>query len=88
MTRTLFTIALVAATAAAAQDIPSHPDELTFEPMSKEQIRKLLQQHGKAVLLKKAAKIPKGSGEPNKNKIGKVTKKQLREIAEVDQGRA
>jgi len=33
--------------------------------------------------LKKAAKVKKGSGEPNKNKIGKVTQKQLREIAEA-----
>ena len=36
-----------------------------------------------AVLLKKAAKIPKGSGEPNKNKVGKITKAQVREIAEL-----
>ncbi len=36
-----------------------------------------------AVLLKKAAKIPKGSGEPNKNKVGKVTKAQVKEIAEL-----
>ena len=36
-----------------------------------------------AVLLLKAAKIPKGSGVPNKNKVGKVTKKQVREIAEL-----
>jgi large subunit ribosomal protein L11 len=36
-----------------------------------------------AVLLKKAAKIAKGSGEPNKNKVGTVTKSQLREIAEI-----
>ena len=36
-----------------------------------------------AVLLKKAAGIPKGSGEPNKNKVGKVTEAQIREIAEV-----
>jgi large subunit ribosomal protein L11 len=35
-----------------------------------------------AILLKKAAKIEKGSGEPNKNKVGKVTMKQVREIAE------
>ncbi len=35
-----------------------------------------------SILLKKAAKIEKGSGEPNKNKVGKVTKKQCREIAE------
>ena len=37
------------------------------------------------LLLKKAAKIEKGSGEPNKNKVGKVTKAQVREIAEVKQ---
>ena len=35
------------------------------------------------VLLKKAAGIEKGSGEPNKNKVGKVTKKQVREIAQL-----
>jgi len=34
-------------------------------------------------LLKKAAKIKSGSGEPNKNKVGKITKAQLAEIAEV-----
>jgi large subunit ribosomal protein L11 len=33
-------------------------------------------------LLKKAAKIDKGSGQPNKNKVGKITKAQLREVAE------
>ena len=36
-----------------------------------------------AVLLKKAAGIEKGSGEPNKVKVGKVTHAQLKEIAEV-----
>ena len=36
-----------------------------------------------AVLLKKAAKIDKGSGEPNKMKVGKVRKQQVREIAET-----
>ena len=36
-----------------------------------------------AVLLKKAAGIEKGSGQPNKNKVGKVTKKQVREIAQL-----
>jgi large subunit ribosomal protein L11 len=36
-----------------------------------------------AVLLKKAAKLQKGSGEPNKNKIGKVTKSQVQEIAQL-----
>jgi large subunit ribosomal protein L11 len=35
-----------------------------------------------ATLLLKAAKIEKGSGEPNRNKVGKVSKKQVREIAE------
>ncbi|WP_225071561.1 50S ribosomal protein L11 [Desulfuromonas sp. CSMB_57] len=36
-----------------------------------------------AVLLLKAAKIDKGSAIPNKNKVGKVTKAQVREIAEL-----
>jgi large subunit ribosomal protein L11 len=36
-----------------------------------------------AILLKKAAGIEKGSGEPNKNKVGKVTKKQVRDIAQT-----
>jgi large subunit ribosomal protein L11 len=36
-----------------------------------------------AVLLKKAAGLEKGSGEPNKEKVGKVTKDQVREIAEL-----
>ncbi len=36
-----------------------------------------------AVLIKKAAKLPKGSGEPNKTKIGSITIAQVREIAET-----
>ncbi len=36
-----------------------------------------------AVLLKKAANIAKASGQPNKEKIGKVTKEQVKEIAEI-----
>ena len=36
-----------------------------------------------AVLLKRAANIAKGSGEPNKTKVGKVTMKQVREIAQT-----
>ncbi len=36
-----------------------------------------------AVLLLKAAKLEKGSGEPNRNKVGKVSKKQVREIAQM-----
>ena len=35
-----------------------------------------------AVLLKKAAGIETASGEPNRNKVGKVTRAQVREIAE------
>ena len=35
-----------------------------------------------AVLLKRAAKVEKGSGEPNRNKVGTVTRAQVREIAE------
>jgi large subunit ribosomal protein L11 len=34
-----------------------------------------------AILLKKAAKVEKGAGAPNKDKVGKVTEKQVREIA-------
>jgi len=36
-----------------------------------------------AVLLKKAAGLAKGSGVPNRDKVGKVTRKQLLEIAET-----
>ena len=36
-----------------------------------------------SVLLKKAAKLEKGSGVPNKTKVGKVTKKQVEEIAKL-----
>ncbi|MCW4149855.1 50S ribosomal protein L11 [Halomonas sp. 18H] len=36
-----------------------------------------------AVLLKKAAGIKSGSGEPNKNKVGTVTREQLEEIAQA-----
>ena len=36
-----------------------------------------------AVLLRKAAKIEKGSGEPKRVKVGTVTSSQVREIAEI-----
>ena len=36
-----------------------------------------------AVLLMKAAGVPKGSGTPNKNKAGKVTKQQVEDIAKT-----
>ncbi|HEX4836761.1 MAG TPA: 50S ribosomal protein L11 [bacterium] len=36
-----------------------------------------------SVLLKKAAGLEKGSGEPSKKKVGRVTRQQIREIAET-----
>src|SRR5499433_3185686 len=36
-----------------------------------------------AVLIKRAAGLAKGSGEPNRNKVGKVTRAQVREIAQL-----
>jgi large subunit ribosomal protein L11 len=36
-----------------------------------------------SILLKRAAGIAKGSGEPNKNKVGKVTEKQVEDIAKL-----
>jgi large subunit ribosomal protein L11 len=36
-----------------------------------------------AVLLRKAAGVEKGSAEPNREKVGKVTSDQIREIAEI-----
>ena len=36
-----------------------------------------------AVLLRKAANVEKGSGVPNKEKVGKVTRAQMKEIAEL-----
>lgn len=35
-----------------------------------------------SVMIKDAIKLEKGSGEPNKNKVGKITKAQLKKIAE------
>jgi large subunit ribosomal protein L11 len=36
-----------------------------------------------AVLIKEAIGIDKGSGEPNRNKVGRITRDQLRQIAET-----
>jgi len=36
-----------------------------------------------AVLLLRASKLPKGSAEPNRNKVGKVTQAQVKEIAQL-----
>jgi len=38
-----------------------------------------------AVLIKKAIGLKSGSGEPNKTKVGKITKAQIKEIAELKQ---
>ena len=38
-----------------------------------------------AVLIKKAIGLKSGSGEPNKAKVGKITRAQLKEIAELKQ---
>ena len=35
------------------------------------------------MLIRKAAKVEKGSGVPNKDKVGKITKAQVKEIAET-----
>jgi len=39
-----------------------------------------------AVLLKKAAGIIKGSGEPNRNKVGQLSRQQVREVAQTKMG--
>ena len=36
-----------------------------------------------AVLIKKAINVETGSGKPNKQKVGKITKEQIRKIAET-----
>ena len=36
-----------------------------------------------AILVKKAIGLDKGSGQPNRNKVGKITRAQVRQIAEV-----
>jgi large subunit ribosomal protein L11 len=36
-----------------------------------------------AILIKKAAKLEKGSGEPNRNKVGRITRSQVNEIAKL-----
>ena len=36
-----------------------------------------------AVLIMKAAKLEKGSGEPNRNKVGKISSEQVEEIAKL-----
>ena len=57
------------------------PDEITvFEDRSFTFITKT---PPAAILLKQAARIDKGSGEPNKEKVGQVSENDLRQIAET-----
>lgn len=43
----------------------------------------ILKQPPASALIMEKVKLEKGSGEPNKNKVGKITRAQLREIAET-----
>lgn len=43
----------------------------------------ILKQSPVAAMIKERAKIEKGSGEPNKNKVGKISKKDVQEIATI-----
>ncbi|MEN9560984.1 MAG: hypothetical protein RIQ56_257, partial [Candidatus Parcubacteria bacterium] len=43
----------------------------------------ILKQPPVAAMIKERAKIEKGSGEPNKNKVGKISKKDVEEIAKI-----
>jgi large subunit ribosomal protein L11 len=43
----------------------------------------ILKQAPASALIKQYAKIEKGSGTPNKEKVGKITRKQLEEIAKT-----
>lgn len=57
------------------------PAEITV--FSDSSFRFVLKSPPTAFLIKKAAGIEKGSDAPNKNKVGRLTRKQVREIAEV-----
>lgn len=57
------------------------PAEITV--FSDQSFKFVLKTPPTAFLIRKAAGIDKGSGTPNKDKIGKLTRAQVREIAEV-----
>jgi large subunit ribosomal protein L11 len=57
------------------------PAEITI--FSDGSFRFILKSPPTAFLIKRAAGIEKGSGAPNKDKVGKLTRKQVREIAEL-----
>jgi large subunit ribosomal protein L11 len=65
----------------ASQDGMILPAEITI--FSDKSFTFILKTPPAAVLLKKEAGIEKGSGTPNKNKVGSVTRAQVRKIAEI-----
>lgn len=57
------------------------PAEITI--FSDQSFKFILKTPPTASLIRKAAGIDRGSGEPNRNKVGQLTHEQVREIAEV-----
>lgn len=57
------------------------PAEITV--FTDSSFRFILKSPPASALLKKAAGVERGSGEPNREKVGKVTRDQVREIAEI-----
>ncbi|CAM3515403.1 MULTISPECIES: 50S ribosomal protein L11 [Halomonas] len=69
---------------AATQDIePGLPTPVVITVYSDRSFTFITKTPPAAVLLKKAAGIKSGSGEPNKTKVGTVTREQLEEIAQT-----
>ena len=69
---------------AKTQDIePGLPTPVVITVFSDRSFSFITKTPPAAVLLRKAAKIQKGSGEPNTNKVGTVTRDQLEEIAKM-----
>ncbi|WP_163560135.1 50S ribosomal protein L11 [Halomonas sp. NO4] len=69
---------------AATQDIePGLPTPVVITVYSDRSFTFVTKTPPAAVLLKKAAGIKSGSGEPNKTKVGTVTREQLEEIAKT-----
>ncbi len=62
---------------------PGLPTPVVITAYSDKSYTFILKTPPAAVLLKKAAGIPKGSPNPNTNKVGKVNRQQLEEIAAV-----
>ncbi|NWN82433.1 MAG: 50S ribosomal protein L11 [Halomonas sp.] len=69
---------------AATQDIePGLPTPVVITVYADRSFTFITKTPPAAVLLKKAAGIKSGSGEPNKNKVGSVSREQLEEIAKT-----